>query len=114
MSVVYVSNLTINSGEDFSNTFELASADSDSPLDLAGYTVTSQMRKYPGSINYVQFETYIPNPTTLGRIIIGLASEVTSTIKPGRYLYDVVLDRGGVKSRVIEGMILVREGVTKV
>jgi hypothetical protein len=35
-------------------------------------------------------------------------------LKPGRYVYDVVIeDEFGVKNRVIEGMVLVTEGVTR-
>ena len=50
-----------------------------------------------------------------GKIKISLTSTQTAAIsKPGRYVYDVLIDNGSsVKTRVIEGSVLVREGVTK-
>ncbi len=113
MSAVYVNNLTINSGADFSNTFELGNADTDSPLDLSGYTAYAQMRKHSGSVNYIQFSANISSPNSLGKIIISLTSTQTAQIKPGRYIYDVLIEKDSVKTRVVEGMVLVREGATK-
>lgn len=114
MSAVYVNNLTINSGADFSETFTLESSDSGSFLDLTNYQVSSQMRKWHGSSNFFSFITRIEFPATSGRLTIFLPGEETQNIKPGRYVYDVLLtDIYGVKSRVIEGSVLVREGVTK-
>ena len=49
-----------------------------------------------------------------GKILIRLTAAQTTVIKPGRYVYDVVItDSFGVKNRVIEGMVLVTEGVTR-
>ena len=42
-----------------------------------------------------------------------MASTVTTDIKPGRYLYDVVLNDGTQKVKVVEGMATVRAGVTR-
>jgi len=39
---------------------------------------------------------------------------ITKRIKAGRYIYDVVLtDNNGLKERVVEGSVLVREGATR-
>jgi hypothetical protein len=46
MAAVYVNNLVINAGSDFSQIFTLESSDTNSPLNLTGFTVQSQMRKY--------------------------------------------------------------------
>jgi hypothetical protein len=114
MAAVYVSNIIINSGTDFSQTFTLEGASDNSPLILVGYTVTSQMRKYQGSSTAIDFTTSIVQPASLGKIIISLTAAETTVIKPGRYLYDILLtDSFLVKTRVIEGSVLVREGVTR-
>lgn len=113
MSAVYVSNLVINSGADFAETFDLESSITNSQIDLTGYSVFSQMRKYAGSSTAISFTTTVLYPQTSGKIKISLTSEQTSSIKPGRYVYDVIIVYGGVKTRVIEGMVLVREGVTQ-
>lgn len=115
MSAVYVSNLVINSGVDFAQTFTLEDSQSNSIYDLTGYTVSAQMRKYSGSSNAINFTSSITYPATLGKILITLSSAQTTDIKPGRYVYDVVVQHNGnsKKTRVIEGMVLVREGVTR-
>ena len=44
-----------------------------------------------------------------------MTDTVTSGIKAGRYLYDILLTAsGGSRTRIVEGSALVREGATKV
>jgi hypothetical protein len=113
MSAVAVNNLVINTYADFSEIFTLDDANSNSPLDLTDYTVLSQMRKHPGSSTAVSFGTTVIDASE-GRLQVGLTTAQTASLKPGRYVYDVLLiDPSGVTSRVVEGMVLVREGVTR-
>ena len=44
MAAVYVSNLVVNAGSTFSQTFELAQSDDSGPLNLDGFTVAAQFR----------------------------------------------------------------------
>jgi len=111
MAAVYVSNIVINTGADFSQTFTLESADG-APFDLSNYTVSAQMRKYAGS-SATTFTSSIIFPASSGKIAISLTGTQTSNLKPGRYVYDVVVTLYSVKTRVIEGTALVREGVTR-
>jgi hypothetical protein len=114
MAAVYVNNLVINAGSDFSQTFTLEGSDTNAAFDLTGYTVSSQMRKWAGSSSAITFTSSILSPTNAGKIFLRLTAEQTSTIKPGRYVYDVVItDAYNSKNRVIEGMVLVTEGVTR-
>jgi hypothetical protein len=114
MAAVYVNNLIVNAGTDFKQSFTLEGSTSNSPLNLTGYSLSSQMRKWSGSSTSVSFAATVTNPPTSGQIIISLTSEQTNNIKPGRYIYDVVIVANDqVKIRVIEGMVLVREGVTR-
>jgi len=113
MAAVYVSNIVVNSNSNFIQSFNLESVDTSAPLDLTGYTVASQMRKYSGSSTAVNFSVSITAPASSGEIVISLGSTQTSDLKPGRYVYDVVIDNGSSKTKVIEGMVLVREGVTR-
>jgi hypothetical protein len=113
MAAVYVSNLVINSGSDFSQSFTLEGI-ANSPLNLSEYNVNAQMRKWSGSSSVITFTSLIEDPPTNGKILISLSSEETLDIKPGRYVYDIlIIDSYGIKNRVIEGMVLVREGVTR-
>lgn len=114
MSAVYVSNLVINAGADFSQVFTLESISTNSVLDLSNYTITSQMRKHSASSSAINFISSIVNAPE-GTVIIGLTSTSTKNIKPGRYIYDINAynSSDNTTTRVIEGMILVREGVTR-
>jgi len=112
MAAVYVSNIVINTGADFSQSFVLDNASTNSPLILTGYGVSAVMRKYNYSSTSYGFNVSIANSTS-GIVQIGMTTSMISTIKPGRYIYDVVIsDANNTKSRVIEGMVLVREGAT--
>jgi hypothetical protein len=114
MAAVYVTNIVINSGADFIQSFSLEGAESGSPFDLTGHGVNAQFRKWSGSSTSVSFATTITNPPTLGEIYLSLSAEDTLSLKEGRYVYDILItDNDGIKTRVIEGMVLVREGVTR-
>lgn len=114
MSAVYVSNIVVNSGSDFSQSFTFDNNSTNSVLNLSNHSVNSQIRKHPGSSNYVSFASSITNPNN-GVVELSLTSSQTLSLKPGRYLYDIVLTDNitGKKTRVLEGMVLVREGVTR-
>ena len=114
MAAVYVNNLVINSGSDFSQSFTLQNSDTESALDLTNFTVDAQLRKWSGSSTSVSFASTITNPPTVGQVYLTLTSTETVSIKPGRYIYDIVItDSYNIKTRVVEGMVLVREGVTR-
>lgn len=114
MAAVYVNNLVVNIGADFRQSFTLEDTGTNSTFDLTNYTVQSQMRKWSGSTSYTEFTTTVEYPSTMGKIFLVLTAQQTSALKPGRYIYDIVItDQVGVKTRVIEGMVLVTEGATR-
>jgi hypothetical protein len=114
MAAVYVNNLVVNADSDFSQSFTLEGSDTNSAFDLTGYTVAAQMRKWAGSSSSTIFTASIISPAASGKILLRLTAAQTSVLKPGRYVYDVVItDSANVKNRVIEGMVLVTEGVTR-
>ena len=109
---VYVKNLIINSGEDFSQDLDLLSADGSGVVNLTNFSVESQLRKHPDSTKSVGIAVTITNPTQ-GKINISIADTITSGIKPGRHVYDVLLTRpGGGKLIGVEGTALVRLGIS--
>jgi hypothetical protein len=113
MAAVYTSNLVINAGTDFSQIFSLENNTSNSDLNLSNYSVNALMRKHPASSTATVFSAQVTDAIA-GNIRIGLGATITSSLKPGRYVYDVVItDDLGTKTRVVEGMALVREGVTR-
>jgi len=107
----YVSNIVIDQGADFNQTYNLENS-ANAPLDLTGYTATSVLKKHPQSLlETATFTCYFPN-RTLGQLKISLGSSITPDLKPGRYSYDILLNSGSLKTRVVEGSALVTAGVT--
>lgn len=112
MSAAFITNLVINAYADFSAVFNLEDTDSGNPLNLNGYQVSSQMRKHAGSSSYVSLGATVYN-SSQGQVQVSLAKTETGGLKPGRYVYDVlIINPEGKSERVVEGMVLVREGAT--
>ena len=110
---VYVANIVINGGADFSQTYDLADQNTNSAKDLTGHSAASQMRKHAGATGVTTVTTSIVNAAA-GQVRIGLTTSQTADLKPGRYVYDLLLTApDNSMTRIIEGMALVREGVTK-
>lgn len=110
---VYVSNIVINGGTDFNQIFTLEDGNTNSALNLSGYSIKSQMRKHPASTGVTTFTSSIVDASA-GKIKIGLSTSSTASLKSGRYVYDVVItDTANTMIRVVEGMVLVTKGVTQ-
>lgn len=113
MAAVYISNLSVNVGATFDQSFTLADASSDSALDLTGYAHSAALRKHFLATTSTPFQTTVTDAAG-GVISVSMGSTLTSTLKPGRYVYDVQLTRpNGSKSIAVEGNILVRAGISK-
>ena len=110
---VYVSNIVINTNEDFTQTFTLQSAADKTALNLTDYTVSSQMRKHAGSSTATDFTASIVSPATSGKVSIALTATDTANLKEGRYVYDIVIEKNSAKTKVVEGMVVVNRGVTR-
>ena len=107
----YVSNIVIDVGSDFNQTFHLETT-SNTPLNLTGYTATSKMKKHSSSSSTAaSFTVSFPSPTS-GSLTLSLGSSITSGLKPGRYSYDVLLNNGLEKTRIVQGSALVTAGIT--
>ena len=114
MAVVYVTNLIINAGSDFEHIFFLQDSAVNSVIDTTGYSASAQMRKWAGSATATSFTAEFMQPYAVGKVKISLTDTQTSALKPGRYVYDVLITNpAGAKQRLVEGSIIVREGVTK-
>lgn len=110
MSAINI-NLTLEQGTDYDVDFTIRNDDG-SPLNLTDYDAQSVVRKtYTSTISYPFEITFVDR--IAGQINVSMASTVTSTLKEGRYVYDVVLTSGNnVKTRVIQGNLLVNPGVS--
>ena len=72
------------------------------------------MRKHSGSVAAAATFTASISDPAAGIVQVGLTSTTTADLKPGRYVYDVIVsDTAGEVTRVVEGSVLVRQGVTR-
>jgi hypothetical protein len=104
-------NLTLEQGADFNVNFTVRNKDL-TPLNLLGYTASSEMRKHHTSTRSYSFSiTFVDR--VQGKISIGMSDAITATISEGRYVYDVFIESSnGTKTKVIAGMVLVHPGVS--
>jgi len=108
-----ITNLYIDAGADYSIIVTANQSNGD-PLNLAGYTVKSQIRKSYASPTAYDFTATVFSANA-GKIRLSLTATQTSAIKPGRYLYDVEITSGsGEKRRVLEGIIIITPEITQI
>ena len=102
-----ISNLLIYQGSDFITDFTIEND------NLTGYTVACKIKKHYTSSTSTTVTGAILSPATSGQIQLSLGNAVTTAMKAGRYVYDVVItSTTGQKTRVLEGSVSVLEGVT--
>jgi len=105
-----VHNLYIDQGSDFSAQIGIYD-DSNVYWNLTGYTAAAKIKKSYYSSTSVDFTVSVNGN---GTVSLSLPSSSTSNMEQGRYLYDVIIvSNGGVKTRVIEGIVTINPGVTK-
>ena len=109
---IYVRNLSINTHSDFSEDLELFQSNSIDRVNLTGHTAQSQMRKHPDSSTAHDFTVGITSAAD-GKITLSMTDDTTAGIKPGRYMYDILLTKpSGDKEIALEGMVIVRPGIS--
>ena len=108
----YVSNIVVDVGANFDQSFNLET-NANAPLNLTGYTGAAKLKKSAAtSKTAADFVVSFPDPLQ-GQLKISLGSTITAGLKPGRYVYDVLLtDSSLVKQRVVEGSAIVTAGIT--
>ena len=108
---VYVNNLTINIGTDFVQTYDLYQSGG-KVIDLTNYSAASSLRKHRDSGTAVSFTVGFPDRQN-GKIKISIPSWTTARLKPGRYVYDILMTKpNGDKGIIVEGTILARAGIS--
>ena len=110
MAAVSAVNLVIQKGVNFEETFFLTAEDGGG-LNLTGQTVVAKLKKHPNATTAFSFSTTV----TIGdsSVKITMSGATTATLPSGRCVYDIVLtSSGGIKSKVVEGTVLVQESVS--
>ncbi len=104
-------NIVIDQGTDFKAVIDVVDTGG-VVYDLSGYTTSAQLRK---NYNSTSATTFTSNHNGIGgAITLSLTNTATSSLEPGRYLYDVEISSAGVITRVVEGIVTVTPGMTRV
>lgn len=106
------SEITIEQGATFSTTVNVEDV-YNNPVNLSGYSASAMMRKsYYSNIHY-DFTATVTG-TSNGEITLSMTSANTSTLSPGRYVYDLIINNGAnTVTRVVEGIVTVLPSVTR-
>jgi hypothetical protein len=105
--------LLIEQGATFSTTVNVEDTVG-AAINLFGYSASSQMRKsYYSTSNTIITSTITGNAN--GEITLSMTAANTANLTPGRQVFDLLINNTstGIKTRVIEGIIIVSPGVTK-
>jgi hypothetical protein len=106
--------LYLDQGTTFRNVINLTNDITNEYMNVAGYTVRSQMRRSYYSQNPTANITCTVTNASTGEITMFLEPDDTKNIKAGRYLFDVEMtDTSNNVSRILEGIITVTPEVTR-
>ena len=106
--------LYIDQGTTFNNIINLTDDVTNTPINVSGYVISSQIRRSYYSANITANITCTLSNVANGEITMSMTAANTSNIKPGRYLFDVkTLDTYNQPSRVLEGIITVTPSCTR-
>ena len=105
-----INNIVIDQGTTFTLSVTLTNDDG-TPKDLTTYEVNSQIRKSYYTNTFTAFTTNKVNLT--GEITISLSAAETSSLKAGRYVYDIEIEDASETVRVIEVIVTVTPEVTR-
>ena len=103
----------MDQGADFSTTISLNDDDTNVPQNVAGYVVTSQIRKSLLSVNATaSFQCSILSAQD-GEILMSMTAANTANIKAGSYFFDVKVFSANTYTRLIEGVLYVTPSITR-
>ena len=82
-------------------------------VNLYGYSASTKMRKsYYATSNTIITSTITGNAN--GEITLSMTAANTANLTPGRQVFDLLITSPtGVKTRVVEGVIVISPGVTQ-
>lgn len=98
-------NLTIEKGANFSTPLKLKT--DGSTINLTGYTFSCKMRKHPAASTYYTFIVTALIPLTAGVVKLEMSDITTSSIPPGRYIWDLMITLSGITTKAVKGTVIV-------
>lgn len=105
--------LYIDQGSDFSTTITINDDNTNLPIGLLSVNAYSHLRRSILSTNAsASFVCSIQDPAN-GEIVVSMSANNTANLKAGRYFFDLNTVDGNVKSRLIEGIVIVTPAITR-
>jgi hypothetical protein len=104
-------DISIDQGSTYTGRIPVVNSDGRA-VDLTSFQARGQIRKTYASTSAIDFDIIIDDPTS-GVVNIGLTPDVTQTLKPGRYVFDVEIFDSTDVIRVSEGQVHVSPRVTR-
>jgi hypothetical protein len=96
--------------------FQFQILNDNTPWDLTNYVVVMTVRPFVGASTTTVVATTANGRIAVdgpnGRITVTIDAVTTGNIVAGRYAYDLVVDSGGVVTRILEGKFVVTGAVT--
>ena len=112
--VPVASNLTIYGGANFKANFNVFDT-SNAAFNFTEWTGSSQMQKSVGAgATTLPTSTFTVGFTSAydGKVALTLTSAATTSISEGRYMYNVLVSSGTTTYNIINGDILVYQGIS--
>ena len=112
--VPVASNLTIYGGANFKANFNVFDT-SNAAFNFTDWTGSSQMQKSVGAgATTLPTSTFTVGFTSAydGKVALTLTSAATTSISEGRYMYNVLVSSGTTTYNIINGDILVYQGIS--
>jgi hypothetical protein len=106
------SEIVIEQGATFNTTINVEDT-AGAAINLFGYTANSMMRKSYYSTSATTITSTVTG-TANGEITLSVTAANTTSLTPGRYVYDVIITSPtSIVTRVIEGIVTVLPSVTR-
>lgn len=106
--------LYMDQGATFNNSVTLVNDSTNTAINVASYTIRSQMRRSHWSANATANLVCTVADAANGIITVGLAAANTSNIRSGRYVFDLeIQDSSNTVTRLLEGIITVTPEVSR-
>jgi hypothetical protein len=103
-------NYTIYAGTAFCEPIDLVDS-SGAPINFNNYEVKARMAESGYSESYISINTEVTHYTQ-GKLQLSLSADETAAIRPGRYVFVVVIiDQYSVPTAIIDGIIDVIPGI---
>jgi hypothetical protein len=110
--VAAFTEILMEQGASFSTTVNVEDT-AGSAVNLTNYIASSQMRKSYYSTSYNTISSVVTGNAN-GEITLTMSAANTASLTPGRYVFDLVITSPTtIKTRVVEGVIVVTPGVTQ-